>query len=357
MTILETLQKKHDVTLLTLTHPDFEEVNNYYNTNVDTSNVNVKTMGTLAPYVHEKSGERMHVLKNSMASRLVNKRSNYFDLIIGTFNEFTCSTRSIQYIHLPQFRRWMGHDESSHNNSIYKIYDRLCKEISGFDYENIRSHTLLANSEWTANVTDQAYGVKPEVVYPPVDTSEFISTKWNERENGFVTVGRVVPGKNILRSIEIVKRLNERGHDTHLHVVGPPLDKSYAKQVTRKAKQTEGVHIEGEVSRKRLVELISTHKYGIHGMDHEHFGMAVGELAAGGTIPFVPNGGGQREIVHEREELLYESADEAVEKIDHVLSDPELRRELRDQLGDIEERFGRKRFKRTIRETVEQTLR
>ncbi|ELY84389.1 group 1 glycosyl transferase [Natrinema gari JCM 14663] len=92
-------------------------------------------------------------------------------------------------------------------------------------------------------------------------------------------------------------------------------------------------------------------------MDHEHFGMAVGELAAGGTIPFVPNGGGQREIVHEREELLYESADEAVEKIDHVLSDPELRRELRDQLGDIEERFGRKRFKRTIRETVEQTLR
>jgi glycosyltransferase involved in cell wall biosynthesis len=40
-----------------------------------------------------------------------------------------------------------------------------------------------------------------------------------------------------------------------------------------------------------------TFRYGIHGMLDEHFGMAPAELAAAGCIVFVPNDGGQVEIV------------------------------------------------------------
>ena len=42
---------------------------------------------------------------------------------------------------------------------------------------------------------------------------------------------------------------------------------------------------------------MATHRYGIHGMREEHFGMAPAEMARAGAIVWVPRGGGQTEIV------------------------------------------------------------
>ncbi len=352
MNVLEALQDSYDVTLLTLTHPDIAELNSYYNTAVDERKIDVQQLGWMIPALYERTN-RFHLLKNALVSRLMARQSGKFDVVFCTYNELSLPSQSLQYIHMPQFRRWTNEND---NGPFSGIYDEVCKVIEGFDVELIGTNRLLANSEWTAGVTEETYGTRPEVVYPPVDTTEFVNTPWTERENGFVTIGRLMPYKKAHRTIEIVERLHDRGHDVHLHIIGPTLDTGYAKRVEAAAATHDFIQLEGEVSRDELVKLISTHRYGIHGTDHEHFGMAVAELAAGGTIPFVPNGGGQREIVHEREELLYETTDEAVEKIDRVLSNSELRTELRGELDDIEERFGRQRFKRTIREVVKNTL-
>lgn len=352
MNVLEALQDHYDVTLLTLTHPDIDELNSYYNTAVDEQAIEIQQIGWMIPALYEHT-KRFHLLKNALVSRLMANRSEGFDLVFCTYNELSLPDQSLQYVHMPQFRRWTSADEGS---PLSGIYDELCKAIEGFDTDLIGSNRLLANSAWTAGVTEKTYGTKPEVVYPPVDTEGFVDTPWAEREDGFVAVGRIGPKKNVLRTIEIIASLYDRGHDVHLHIVGPPHGAAYMEAVEDAANQYDFVHLEGVVSRQALVDLVCKHKYGIHGKDHEHFGMAVAELAAGGTIPFVPNGGGQREIVHEREEILYETADEAVEKIDRMLSNPELRTELRGELDDIEERFGRDRFKRTIREVVEETL-
>jgi glycosyltransferase involved in cell wall biosynthesis len=352
MNVLEALQHHYDVTLLTLTHPDIDELNEYYNTAVDERIVDVQQIGRLIPTLYERS-KRFHLLKNALVSRLMARLTDKFDVVFCTYNELSLPGRSLQYIHMPQFRRWTNDSDSG---PLYGIYDEVCKAIEGFDTERIARNRLLANSGWTAGVTEKAYGTRPEVVYPPVDTSEFVPRPWTEREEGFVTIGRITPYKRVLRTIDIVERLHDRSYNIHLHIVGPTLNSDYAERVKTRAATHDFVHVEGEVSRTELVKLISSHRYGIHGTDYEHFGMAVAELAAGGTIPFVPNGGGQREIVHEREELLYETVDEAVEKIDRVLSNSELQAEIRGELDDIEERFGRDRFKRTIREIVEDTL-
>lgn len=352
MNVLEALQHQYDVTLLTLTHPDFTELNSYYNTAVDERAIEVQQVGWVTPTLYEQT-KSLHLLKNAFVSRLMSRRADQFDMVFCTYNELSLDDRSLQYIHMPQFRRWTNGGADS---TLLGIYDELCKEIEGFDMELIGTNHLLANSEWTADVTEQTYGVRPQVVYPPIDTDGFVDTPWSDREDGFVTVGRIRPKKNVLRTIEIIAALHDRGHDVHLHIVGPPHGAEYMAAVETAADQHEFVHLEGVLSRQALINLICTHKYGIHGKDHEHFGMAVAELAAAGTIPFVPNGGGQREIVNERSELLYETKDDAVEKIDHVLSTPELQSELTSTTENVKERFGRHRFQRIIRDLVEEQL-
>ena len=52
-----------------------------------------------------------------------------------------------------------------------------------------------------------------------------------------------------------------------------------------------------DASRDEVRALMATHRYGIHGMREEHFGMAPAELARAGCIVWVPRGGGQMEIV------------------------------------------------------------
>jgi glycosyltransferase involved in cell wall biosynthesis len=91
-------------------------------------------------------------------------------------------------------------------------------------------------------------------------------------------------------------------------------------------------------------------------MEYEHFGIAVAELVAGGTIPFVPNSGGQREIVNQLDDVTYNSVSDAVEKADTVLSDSESQKSIRKSLPNVKKRFGPERFKRAIREIVVEVL-
>ena len=141
---------------------------------------------------------------------------------------------------------------------------------------------------------------------------------WNEREEGFVTLGRVERSKRIAELIRIVDGVREHGYDVHFHVVGPTVDGEYRAELDDMVADRPYVTLEGELPREELVELVCTHRYGLHGKQFEHFGMAVAELAVGGAIPFVPVSGGQRAVVRKREELLYESVDDAVETIDQL---------------------------------------
>ena len=52
---------------------------------------------------------------------------------------------------------------------------------------------------------------------------------------------------------------------------------------------------------------MASHRYGIHGMREEHFGMAPAELARAGAIVWVPRGGGQMEIVGHEPALMFDS--------------------------------------------------
>ncbi|UPV76436.1 glycosyltransferase family 4 protein (plasmid) [Halorussus limi] len=361
MNVLEALQGDHDLTLLTLTDPDLRELNDYFDTSVDVGSLTVERAGYLAPWLNDRFGLKYYVLQNALLGRYARRHSDEYDLLVSTINELGLESNAVQYVHFP-FDWTVSCDDREHifHPTVEEdsLYERLATRVAGVDREDIRQNALLANSGWTADVVEDAYGTRPEVVHPPIDTREFEDLPWSEREDGIVTVGRIERSKRIKELIRITEGVRERGRDLHLHVIGPTVDEEYREEVEALASGRDYVELEGEVPREELVERICTHKYGIHGKEYEHFGMAVAELAAGGAIPFVPNEGGQHAIVDDREELLYGSVADATEKIARVAADPDLQRELREPMGPsaIRRRFGRRRFQRRIREIVAEAM-
>jgi hypothetical protein len=97
---------------------------------------------------------------------------------------------------------------------------------------------------------------------------------------------------------------------------------------------------------------MASHRYGIHGMREEHFGMAPAELARAGVIVWVPRGGGQMEIVGNEPALMYDSEDDAVAKITATMASPAEQQRLTRLLAGVSDQFSTGHFTRQVREIV-----
>jgi glycosyltransferase involved in cell wall biosynthesis len=79
-------------------------------------------------------------------------------------------------------------------------------------------------------------------------------------------------------------------------------------------------------------------------------------MVKGGCIVFVPNGGGQTEIVN-HPALIYEDDDDAVRKIETVLAGAALQESLREHLSQAAQRFSIENFKTVILHVLGRFLR
>ncbi len=78
-------------------------------------------------------------------------------------------------------------------------------------------------------------------------------------------------------------------------------------------------------------------------------------MARAGCIVFIPNGGGQKEIVSESS-LVYNNIDDAVEKIDAMIKNKKLQDTVRKILLENSRKFSVERFKKEIIKMVESCL-
>jgi glycosyltransferase involved in cell wall biosynthesis len=200
--------------------------------------------------------------------------------------------------------------------------------------------------------------VEPLTVYPPVH-GDFPDVPWQERELGFVCVGRIAPEKRVDRVVRILDGVRRRGWDVHLHVIGNRSDHPsyYARIEPLLQANSSWISVEENLSHAELRALIARHRYGIHGMDCEHFGIGVAEMVKAGCIVFTPNSGGQVEIVGQDERLSYDGDEQAVEKITAVLGDSEMQRVLVEHLRGCASCFSTDRFVREIRRVVGEVAR
>ena len=75
-------------------------------------------------------------------------------------------------------------------------------------------------------------------------------------------------------------------------------------------------------------------------------------MVRGGGIPFLPDGGVQREIVDPEPDLLYRSVDDATGKVAATLRSASRQRRLRESLSRSGMRYSADRFVREIRAIV-----
>lgn len=362
---LQALKDHHRIDLITFSDIDFAKIDNYYGTNL--KNSSIKIVNLPIPFYIQSlySRKRGMLVFHHYGLRFLKRLQCSYDLIFCTYNEMDCENLGIQYIHFPylaepQLQKCNLWEPPSdlwyHKNPLFrKCYHAIIRRLSGFSIEKVKNHVTLTNSFWTKKVIKQIYDIDARVVYPPV-AGDFPVMPWEKREDGFLAIGRISPEKRLENVINILSLVRKLGYKVHLHIVGPFTHPEYTRKVLALARENETwVKVEGKVGRQELIELLKHHKYGIHGMKNEHFGIAVAEMVKAGLIVFVPNSGGAAEIVN-HPMLTYDDIDSAAHKIAQVLSDDALQTTLREHLATRKELFSCDRFMQEILAIVNQTL-
>jgi len=347
LTTCEALLGDHEVTLFTLGETDPAALAARFD--VDVSGLRVRRPPGNAPVARALARAAPRIgpqlaARSVLVGGFYRRHAAEFDLAVSTANELALPTPSLQYVHYPQFRRARLPD--GEGGRLDALWSRLAAPDDG----DLAGATLAANSAWTADVVERLYGVRPTVVHPPVDRIAG-GRDWADRESGIVVVGRIAPDKRVHEAITVVDRLRERGHDVHLHVVGsaPRSYRPYVERVAAAADRRSHVHLERDVPRERLEELLRTHRYGLNCKRREHFGMSVAEYVAAGMVAFAPDGGGQREVLDGRADRLFDSVDGAVDLIAAAI-------ERGDRPTLDRDRFSRERFRTQVAELADRAL-
>jgi len=337
--IIDALSEEHEVTLLTGKQPDLSMLDARYGTN--TVGTDIELLGKVVGSLIE--GMRFYRIRHALYARAVRNRADAYDGVISAFNELTVPGGALQYVHHPIFRCRSSPEQDS--KPCGRIYDGIARSIANFE----PGGRMITNSGWMASVLEKCRGVRPNVVYPPVAAKEFSGKPWSKREEAFAIVGRVALDKRTELAIDIVQDLRQDGYDLELHIIGEPSESQYAVKVKERAEELDFVTFHGSVSRDELISLLGSVRYGLHTKEYEHFGMVVAEMVAAGMLPFVPNSGGQVEIIGNQDGLSYSTPEEAIHKIEQVVQSRKQQKSLLRSLPDPESSYGRERFASEIR--------
>jgi len=353
--IAEALRDKYNVSLITTSASNLEELNEYYGTN----------LGSDVEIIEHLLLKRFRVfdaLRGSLLTRFCRSIADSFDLLISAYNVMDFGERGIQFIADFCFDdKLRGKLNPSPNgikgyfyrdSLIRRIYLGLGRLISGASEEGFKKNLTVANSRWSAEVMKKECGIDCKVIYPPV-IAEFPDISWEERKDGFVYLGRLIPKKGIDFIIEALDKVRRKGWDIHLHIIGPLENTEYVKHLKRlSAQKGDWVKMEGVKYKEEKREFLTSHRFGISARPKEPFGISVAEMVRAGCIVWVPDSGGQLEIVN-HPDLVFTDIEDATNKIDRVLESSELQKSLRRHLRKQAEIFSVEVFKKEVKALVD----
>jgi glycosyltransferase involved in cell wall biosynthesis len=354
--MIQALQDQYDVGLMCWEAPDFGAVNRAYGTELRADLVRTHLVSDAMRRALAPLPFRLALLRWSLLVRAARRVVPDYDVLLSAENEVELGRPAIQYVHYPrQLRPRPTADLRWYHRPaiVVDAYYALSERLTHVSFERMQENLTLANSTWTADRVRERYHIGDVIVAPPPVAGTFPEVPWDARENGFLCIGRFAREKNLERVIGMVDAVRRHVPEVHLHLVGGRASRSYFRRVERLAKaHASWVHLDADLPRDRLIALIAQHRYGLHGMDDEHFGIAPAEMVRGGCIVFVPNNGGQVDIVGSDARLVYDTPEDGVAKIVRTLSSPDEQTRLRTHLAAYREAFSAERFMTTIRDVV-----
>jgi glycosyltransferase involved in cell wall biosynthesis len=359
--MLDALQ--HDCAVSVLTwNPvlDTAAINRFYGTRLDSSRLRHIPAYPQVARLQRHVSLRLDLIRSCLVMRRCQRLATQFDVVLSAHNEADFGCRGIQYVHYPRALAAPAEEGLRRDRvqrHVVRLYHLSSQRLANYSEDRMRRNLTLVNSQWTAERVRERYGMESITLYPPVPGA-FPPVAWDERANGFVCVGRISPEKGLDRVLDILAAVRARGHALRLHLVGMPgLDRRYHDHIRRRvADNADWARLDENVSRQRLAQIIAANRWGIHGNVEEHFGIAVAEMVRAGCIVFVPDGGGQVEIVGDADPLRYRDAEDAVEKIAAVLASRAQQQTLRAHLERRASLFGTEVFVQRTREIVRDFL-
>jgi glycosyltransferase involved in cell wall biosynthesis len=354
---LQALVEEHDVTVLSWWPVDLDPINRFFGTTLRPGDFRTLVVPGHLRWIPDHLPVPAALLRSAVLMRYTRRVSHQFDVVVGVHNETDYGRRGIQYVHYPTYLRprpdvdyrWY-HRWGFLLEAYYGVADR----VAGVSFDRVKVNLTLANSDWTAGQVRRLLGIDAQTVYPPI-VDGGAGLPWGERKNAFLSMGRIAPEKEYERSIRILERVRKRVPDVTFTIVGT-WDRHARRYVDALRQQASAlgswVQFRQNLSRDQLRELLAAHRYGIHAMREEHFGMAPAEMVRAGMVVWVPRGGGQMEIVGDEPALLFDTEDEAAEKILAVIRYPAEQHRVREHLARQAERFGTERFMQEVRTIV-----
>lgn len=329
--MIQVLAQRGEVTVLTWDPPDFEEIDRYYGTELSRVPLRLMPVAPTAQRMLKRFGIPHYLLKIHWLERRARQLRHRYDFCFSAFNELDFGPEpAVQYVHHPTGRLDDGPSPTCPSGHplarlLWPLYLGGLRYFCPYSLEHIRANITLVNSRWTGRAYHHfRQGPVHGVLYPP-PLGQARARQDAPRAEGFISVGRVDRNKNWPLLIEIIEGVRRRGHDVSLTLAGSGYDEGLLRELQSQAAQhSHWLTLALNQPRERLDDLIAGHRYAIHGMRDEHYGMAVAELVLSGCLVFVHDSGGQVEIVR-TEDTRYQDVTDAVEKIDRVLSDNKLR--------------------------------
>ncbi|MFP3319621.1 MAG: glycosyltransferase family 4 protein [Acidilobus sp.] len=291
------------------------------------------------------------LLAASQLERPIRELRPRYDLVIETQSNVPLKWADASYVHFPLAGLLNFYDENHYRLRLYeRAYNALVVRVAGALAD--RARPVMTNSSWTAEYIKRTYGNdRVYVVHPPVNIEE-LSTLSYERGKIVLTISRIDLGKRVAEIPKIARLVPE----AEFYLVGAtgPSSGPALRAIEEASRGLRNFHLETDVPRKRIIELMSQASVYLHPPFAEHFGFAIAEAAAAGLIPVVyRDGGGWTDIASRVDQGLgYTSVEEAAHIIRSLLNDAERLRALSAKAREVAKGFSYEKFKERLNEVI-----
>ena len=262
--------------------------------------------------------KRYPLIASYLLQRKIRNIENKYNCIISNCGEISIKSGYFAFIHYPP--KLSGTSKKKFRGILRKII----KKILLPKIPNPKHIHYIFNSYWTENncPSKKIANYTGTVIYPPVtlENSNLLKAK---NINQILVISRISPEKNIESALLIFKKLKQTNKDLKLCIIGSTSNsnKRYLEFIQNSANSISNVELITNASNELLKDYLKKSSIGLHCMPAEHFGISIVEMLNYGLITFVPNDGGQIEIVNDPR-FIYDDEPNAITKIQNILNKP-----------------------------------
>lgn len=355
--MVQALLRDHRVTVCTWQPFDAAGVGRFWGTSLASADIEVREVPGWVRLLVEAIPLPASLLRTTLLMRFARRLVHEYDIVASANNETDFGRPGIQYVHYPARLRPRPRVDMRWYHSLpgaLPLYYWMCDHLLDVSSGAANRNLTLVNSDWTGEHYRRRHGSSPQTLYPPV-AGTFADVPWATRANAFVCVGRLAPEKDHDTVIDVVAAVRAVHPDVHLHIVGSPGERTYYRRIVARIQaHADWITLHLDMPPAALRQLLVNCRYGLHGMENEHFGMAPAEMVTAGCIAWVRDDGGQVEIVGGDRRLIYRTREQAVASILAVMASDAEQAALRTMLAERAPQFALDRFMDGVRAATEQ---